>query len=220
MPIRIGLKMIEMPTWSDDMEKAVCEYEKEPIQKGQIVFYGPSHFTRWKMEPWGAKPLREAVLGASGAQCCINRGFGSSCAEHQLYYYHRMVKPLEPKVLVYFSYGNSKGFGYSPEETWELAQRVIAYTRIDFPDTEIYICGMTRHKNDPVEPSDDIKLYQSWIMEYCENDPKCHYIDFYSDADISRPENFCEDSVHFSPTGYEAFAKFFQRDLKGELAKF
>ena len=78
MPVKVGLKFIEI--WKSSMEEAVCEYEKEPLQKRKIVFYGPSYFTRWS-EKWDMIPLREAVKGKSGAECCINRGFGSSCEE-------------------------------------------------------------------------------------------------------------------------------------------
>ena len=98
MPVRVGLKHIDI--WNDSMEKAVQAYEQEPIEKGQIVFYGPSNFTRWSAK-YGHIPLREALLGKSGRPCAFNRGFGSSCSEHQLYYYPRMVRPLEPSVLVY-----------------------------------------------------------------------------------------------------------------------
>ena len=72
MPVRVGLKVIEL--WNSSMEDQVCEYEKEPIETGKIVFYGPSNFTRWK-ESWGMTPLEEALKGKSGAKCCINRGF-------------------------------------------------------------------------------------------------------------------------------------------------
>ena len=93
MPIRVGLQYIAQ--WKESLEKAVQAYEQEPIIKDQIVFYGPSNFTRWSAK-WGMTPLREAVVGKSGAPCCVNRGFGSSCPEHQLYYYPRMVRPLAP----------------------------------------------------------------------------------------------------------------------------
>ena len=111
MPVKVGLKVIEL--WNSSMEDQVSEYEKENAEKGQIVFYGPSYFTRWS-EKWKMIPLKDAVKGKSGAQCCINRGFGSSCSEHQLYYYPRMVRALEPKVLVYASHANGASFGYSP----------------------------------------------------------------------------------------------------------
>ena len=103
MPVKVGLKYIE--GWKESMEDEVLAYEQEPVVKGQIVCYGPSNFTRWSKK-WGNTPIAEMLPGKSGKPCVINRGFGSSCAEHQLYYYHRMIRPLEPKVLVYSCAGN------------------------------------------------------------------------------------------------------------------
>ena len=95
MPVKVGLNHIEI--WDEYMEPAIAAYEQEPQHQGQIVFYGPSYFTRWSTK-YGMKPLRECLLGASGAPCAVNRGFGSSCAEQQLYYYPRAIRPLNPKV--------------------------------------------------------------------------------------------------------------------------
>ena len=53
MSVKIGLRYIDI--WKDSLEDAVLAYEREPLQKGQIVFYGPSHFTRWS-EKYGMKP--------------------------------------------------------------------------------------------------------------------------------------------------------------------
>ena len=137
MPIHYDLKVFE---------KYVEKYAKEEVSTGQIVFYGPSYFTRWGSD-WGHRPLREDLLGASGAPCCINRGFGGSCPEHQLYYYNTFVKPLAPKVLVYGSWGNIRYLGYTNEEAIELAERVVAYAaekgvkacfeNVEFPQFEL-----------------------------------------------------------------------------------
>ena len=122
MSIKVGLRTIEK--WNESLENQVLRYEAEQAPEGQIVFYGPSNFTRWS-ERYGMRPLREVLRGKSGAHCVINRGFGSSCAEHQLYYYPRMVRPLAPSVLVYSTMGNMGPFGYTAEESWELEERVI-----------------------------------------------------------------------------------------------
>ena len=177
MPVRVGLKVIEK--WNSSMEKEVLRYEDEPIIKNQIVFYGPSNFTRWSKR-WKHVPLREAIVGKSGQPCCINRGFGSSNAEHQLYYYHRMIKPLEPKVLVYTPFGNYKGFGYSVEEIWELAQRVIAYTLADFPEAHIYLYGSKYPYSDTPEALESAMKANAFVQEFCENNPNCFYANIFS----------------------------------------
>ena len=138
MPIKVGLQYIDL--WQESLEEQVRICEEEICEKGQIVFYGPSYFRRWS-RLYDMTPMAEMIKAPSGKQCVINRGFGSSCAEHQLYYYPRMIRPLAPKVLVYNSHANGACFGYSDEESWELAQRVVAYAKTDFPGIHIYLVG-------------------------------------------------------------------------------
>lgn len=217
MPVKVGLKHIER--WNESLENQVLRYESEPIRKGEIVFYGPSHFTRWS-ERWGFTPLREAVLGKSGAQCCINRGFGSSCSEHQLYYYPRMVRPLEPSVLVYYCFGNGAAFGYTHEETWEIAQRVIAYAQADFPGIRIYICGLGGSPGMSDETRARKVQENSYIVDFVKNNPNCFYINILDCEPLNSPDVFVADGVHYNEKGYRLFAEFFREQLKDELDRF
>ena len=217
MPVRVGLRYIEK--WKSDLEKQVCQYEAEPVIKDQIVFYGPSYFTRWS-EKWGHRPLREDLKGKSGAPCAVNRGFGSSCAEHQLYYYHRMVRPLEPRVLVYAPFGNNDAFGYSLEESWELAQRVILYALTDFPGIRVYICGPLRHRDDAGETLAISQKGNELVREFVREHPDCHFVDVFDHAPLHGAELFVEDGVHFNQLGYDRFAEFFAEALRDELARY
>lgn len=217
MPVKVGLHYIEI--WKDSMEKKVREYEKEETPKDQIIFYGPSYFTRWS-EQYGMKPLRESILGASGAPCCVNRGFGSSCSEHQLYYYPRMVRPYEPRVLVYSSNGNGLSFGYTPEEIWELAQRVIAYTAVDFPETRIYLCGTNRSRDEAPERTALWARYDEWQREYAATHENCFFIDTRAEESLQRKDIYVADGVHYNQTGYDLYAEFFRKALAEELARY
>jgi len=217
MAIKVGLKLIEI--WNDSMEKAVCQYEQEPIQKGKIVFYGPSYFTRW-CEKYGNTSLQEEILGKSGKQCAVNRGFGSSCPEHQLYYYPRMIRPLEPKVLVYGSWGNGRDFGYSDEESWELAQRVIGYTLTDFPEARVYLCGAFRQRGMSEEDIVSRRTYCEIVKKFAEATPRCYYLNVFDYEPLIREDIYIEDGVHFNSLGYQVFAEFFKENLKEELEKF
>ena len=220
MPVRIGLQNIVTATWKSSMEDAVREYEKEQVDPGQIVFYGPSNFTRWKREKWDHVPLREAILGASGKPCCVNRGFGSSCTEHHLYYYDRMVRVLKPKVLVYApGYGNAATFGYSKEESWELGQRVLAYALTDFPDIHIYLEGTPANPKATEEILAQRVVYNEWLQKFAEETPNVTYVD-----KMNRMPNdkslYVEDLVHYNQKGYDLYAEFYREVLKDELAQF
>lgn len=214
MPIKVGLKKIER--WNSDLEGQVRRYEEEPIEKGQIVFYGPSNFTRWNPK-YGNPKLQEVLLGKSGKQCCINRGFGSSCTEHHLYYYSRMVKPLEPKVMVYApGLGNGTAFGYTPEEVWDLGQRVMLYAKSDFPELKIYLCGLNLFK-DKRETS---AVYDGWLRQFAEEMPDCTYVDVAGYEPLHRMDILAEDKVHFNREGYQIYGELFKEVLREELEQY
>jgi hypothetical protein len=212
--VKVGLKFIDK--WKTDLEKQVCKYEEENAPKGQIVFYGPSNFTRWGPR-YGMTPLREAVVGKSGAPCCINRGFGSTCAEHHLYYYDRMVKALEPKVLVYSpGVGNGTGFGYTPEEQWQLAERVMIYAKTDFPELKIYLQGINMWRKSGMASWKTDQFMRAFAQEM----PDCTYLDITSYEPLHRHDIYAPDNVHYNKEGYDLYAEYYRQALKEELDQF
>ena len=217
MPVKTGLKYVTNPKETRSPEKQVLQYEAEPLHKGQIVFYGPSNFTRWSAK-WGMVPLRDCILGASGNPCVVNRGFGSSNAELQLYYYPRMIRPLEPKVLVYYPWGNQ--YDYSDEETWEIAQRVIAYTFTDFPDVHVYLQGANPRRDMTPENIEHNMRKNAWAKEFAQNTPNCYYLNAADYAPLRNPDLFVKDGIHFNQDGYRVYEAFYKEALKDELARF
>lgn len=218
MSVKVGLKHIEI--WDESMEDEVLEYEKEKPQKGQIVFYGPSYFTRWS-EKWGETPMEKVLLGKSGRECVINRGFGSTCSEHHLYYYSRMIKPLEPKVLVYCcGIGNGLAFGYTPDEIWEISQRVLAYAETDFPDIHIYVCGTVPEKDMQKSQIERAIALDAKSKEYVTKSPNRHFIDIMGYEPMRSAEIFNEDGIHFNSQGYKVFAQLFQGALHKEFERY
>lgn len=220
MPVRVGLQYIDL--WKESMEEQIVAYEQEPVITGQIVFYGPSYFTRWSSRHNNPN-LRESLLGKSGQPCCINRGFGSSCTEHQLYYYPRAVRPLRPKVLVYAPHANYLSFGYTGEEAWELGQRVIAYAMTDFPGIRVYMCSSIPSAS-WLESNPRLQAYtevfEEQQREFVRSTPGCTFVDFSKYPALAQDENFVEDGVHFTPRGYGVFGEIFRDVLKEELARY
>ena len=218
MPVKVGLKYIDI--WGESMEDAICAYEKEVVEPGQIVFYGPSYFTRWSTRH-GMIPLREAIKGDSGKPCIVNRGFGSSCAEHQLYYYPRAVRPLAPSALVYCCHANGSAFGYSLEESWEIGQRVVTYAMTDFPGIQIYLCSVgPKFAERNFTENANNERFNSLLKCFCDNNPNCHYIDIMKYEGMHRKDIFIEDGVHFNQLGYDEYTKVFKAELKEELKRF
>ena len=220
MIVKVGLKYIEK--WNESMEEQILEYENETVSKGEIVFYGPSNFTRWARK-WGNTPLREAVLGKSGRPCCINRGFGSSSTEHHLYYYPRVVRPLSPKVLVYApGLGNSISFGYTMDETWALAERVVTYARTDFPDMQIYLLGLPLFRDRIFKRESSIQSleYNARIKNLASSIDNARFLDPSGYEPLIRDDIFAQDKIHFNKLGYDIYAEFFKEALFEELKNF
>ncbi len=120
-------------------DKQIEAYEAKPVEKGRILLYGHSLFTRCKPDNrWGHVNVEEAILNKDGTPAVLNHGFGTSSADDLLYYYHRMVTPYEPKALVLAAGNNDFAYGYSADEVVDLQARVIQYARAEFPEIPIY----------------------------------------------------------------------------------
>lgn len=213
--VKIGLKRIEK--WNTSLEREVLRYEAEPIQKGGILFYGDSDFTRWS-ERFGVTDISEVIVGKSGTKCAINRGFGSSSPEHQLYYYPRMVRPLEPSVLVISAgFGNGASFGYTADEMLFLLERLVAYARADFPDIHIYFYGESRRRH-AANPTRLACI--NGARELMERTPNCHFLDSTDFEPLNVDGLIGDDKIHFNEKGYSAFGEFFKIGLREELERF
>ena len=211
-------------------EKYVIPCESVPVEKGKILFYGPSNFTRWNPK-WDNPRLEDEILMKDGTPACINHGFGGSCAEEQLYYYSRLVRPWEPRALVLSCFGNHAAYGYSSAEIFSLATRILEYARTDFPGIKLFFCDaylaltMAEKKPGSYSSADE---YSELVKHYCEKHPDTTLVQhwthpgFFTEggvgkAECIRPDIYVEDHKHFNPAGYLEYKKLFSEVLKDLL---
>lgn len=210
MPVRKNLLC-------NSLEAKIDQIVNEQVEPGQIVFYGPSNFTRWDPE-WGNNRLDDDIRGASGKKCAINRGFGGSYPEQQLYYYWRMVPPCKPKIMVYApGIGNGRAKGYTDEEQLDLAQRLVIYAQHDMPGLQVVIMGLNLNKG---KYREDNKIYNDKLREFAEQTPGCRFIDPTLSVPLSRQDIYIEDGIHYTPEGYALYADWVREELKEELAQY
>lgn len=210
MSVRKGLLCLPL-------EKIIDRLEKEQVEPGQIVFYGPSNFTRWSRE-WGNNALEDDIRGASGKKCAINRGFGGSDPEQQLYYYRRMVLPLKPKIMVYFPGAcNGRDKGYTDEEQFELAQRVVIYAQHDMPGLQVVVMGLNLNRGDCRA---EHQTFNNWLREFAQQTPNCRFVDPTESVPLARQDIYIEDGVHYTREGYALYAQWVREVLKEELAQY
>ena len=210
------------------LEKEVQEYEKAEIEKGLIMFYGDSSFTRWGTR-FGHRPMAEDIRMKDGSKAVINHGFGTSTAEEQLYYYDRMVLPWQPRALVIQTHGNDTDLNYTPEEIIFLQSRLMEYARYDIPGIKFYLCDTRPLVKDIMKQKGVVyhhrEQYNELLREYCEKHDDCTFIChtdsplFYNnladvgDYDKIRTDIFVEDQVHYNQDGYDLYKEFFLQVL-------
>ena len=213
------------------LEHYITDYEKQDIQEGKIVFYGDSSFTRWNPR-YHARALEDDIRMKDGSQAIVNRGFGTSTAEEQLYYYPRMIRPLKPRALVLQTYGNDMDLGYTPKEILFLQSRIMDYARAEFPGIRFYVCNV-RPLLGPMKKRgawfENIEEYNSLLAEYCKkhgdvtlvDQTKCEKLfkgpEFAGDYTNLNEDLFIHDEVHFNQEGYDVYRDFFQGVLEDIL---
>lgn len=209
------------------LEKECQRKAAEPIEKGLIMFYGHSFFTRWS-EKHGHRPLEEDIRKKDGSVAAVNHGFGSSVAADLLYNYNRLVKPWEPKVLVLITFNNDHHSGYSASEILNNVAYVCDFATYDFPDIEIYClnaapCPRRNGMRDHVYKIRN--EYNTMLKAFCETRKNCTFVDqlqwpmfFENPEDIGnedkiRSDIYGEDEIHLNQAGYDLYAEEFRKLL-------
>ena len=225
--------MFDIPMDLKSLEKSIIAYEQEPIEKGKILFYGHSLFTRWGSPKWGYRRMDEDIRMKDGSLAVVNHGFGTSTSEEQLYFYDRMVRPWEPRALVIATYANDAMYGYGPEQTMANLSKMLHWARTDFPGIKLFVC-----EPHPMPSGRESKLPDKWnngankrknfiemlnIYEQTHEDTKiirfwnCPEL-FETPEDVGdfhkvREDIFVADKVHPNQEGYDIFGKIFREAL-------
>lgn len=215
------------------LESYITNYEKEPIEKGKILFYGHSIFTRWGDPRWGFRRLDEDIRMKDGSLACVNHGFGTSTSEEMLYYYDRMVRPWEPRALVLMSLSNDFMYGMSIEQTLSNLFRICHWARTDFPGIKIYLVGTHPHPKMGESTVRDewntgfhrIRRYEQALKLYAQTHENTEYIQlwnrpvfFETPEDVGNPRKirkdlFAADGTHLNQAGYDVFGPIMKEAL-------
>ena len=220
------------------LEYAVDAYEKQPIEKGKILFYGHSLFTRWNSGEWGNhRPLEDDIRMKDGSLACVNHGFGTSTSEELLYYYPRLVRPWDPRALVIATFANDAMYGCSVEDTMTNVSKICHWARTDFPGIKIFLVEDTVKLKDKAYDERELwnkekhrrDKYNEMISFYAQTHDDTELIRFWDEPgffetpeDVGnykkiREDIFADDKVHFNQAGYDIVGRVFREALKDLL---
>jgi len=231
--------MFDIPMDLRSLEGAIIRYEQEPIQKGLIMFYGHSLFTRWSSPTWGFRRLEDDIRMKDGSVAVVNHGFGTSTTEERLYYYDRLVRPWEPRALVLATWGNDSMYGYSPEQSMHATAQLLAWARADFPGIKLFLVEMhpTAKMKKDTEIRPGVMLPDKWNNKLRETNSIREMLKIYADTHEDttlitlwdkpgffeeghvgdfryvRDELFMDDMVHPNQAGYDILGPIFREAL-------
>ena len=229
--------MFGIPMDLKSLESSIVAYEQEPIEKGKILFYGHSLFTRWGHPTWGYRRMDEDIRAKDGSLAVVNHGFGTSTSEELLYYYNRMVKPWEPRALVVATFANDGMYGYGPEQTMDVLARLLAWARTDFPGIKLYIVEDHPRPSGKDATIKDLwnaakhkrERYNEMIHIYAQTHEDTQVIELWNQPEFfETPEDvgnfrkvrddiFVGDKVHPNQAGYDILGPIFRRALEEVL---
>jgi len=215
------------------LEKEIVKYEQEPIQKGLVMFYGHSLFTRWGSPKWGYRRMDEDIRAKDGSLAVVNHGFGTSTSEELLYYYDRMVRPWAPRALVIATYANDGMYGYSPEEVMINISKLCHWARTDFPGIKLYLVEDHPRPNGKGATIRDEwnngknkrEKYHRLLRYYADSHEDTKIIELWNQPELfETPEDvgnfqkvrddiFVEDKVHPNQAGYDILGPIFKKAL-------
>lgn len=229
--------MYDIPIDLKWLEKEILAYEQGPIEKGKILFYGHSLFTRWGNPKWGYRRLEDDIRAKDGSLACINHGFGTSTSEELLYYYDRMVRPWAPRALVIATYCNDGMYGYDVDDIMVNIGKLCHWARTDFPGIQLFLV-----QDHPRPSGKDATIRDMWnsgkqrreryhqLLElYAQTHEDTTVIDLWSCPELFesaedvgnfrkvRDDIFVEDKVHPNQAGYDILGPIFKKALDALL---
>ena len=177
--------------------------------KGKILFTGSSSIRFWDSLEEDMEPLE-----------VLNRGFGGAQISHVIHHFEDIVKPYNPKAIVFFCGTNDLTALKTPEETVHDFKKFLSLVRNEFGNIKVYVIGI-KPSVDRLYLDKEERIFNSSIKLLASQDAYLEYIDVWDSMlseDGSRmPELFIEDGLHMNKKGYKVWTKQVRKSLSKDF---
>ncbi len=188
---------VPTPRFAEQIEAYLKADATNPPPSGGILFVGSSIFRLWKKLPQQMAPLP-----------VINRAFGGSRTDEQLFYLDKIVLPYQPKIIVYYCGSNDINVNAQAEHIATRFKQFAERVHAALPKTRIYFVSINRapQKMDNWKVVDDANAL---IKSYCIAAKGLGYIDvnrvLFDKRRQPRYDLYLPDKLHFVDKAYELF---------------
>ena len=150
----------------------------------------------------------------------LNRGFGGAQISHVIHHFEDIVKPYNPKAIVFFCGTNDLTALKTPEETVHDFKKFLSLVRNEFGNIKVYVIGI-KPTLDRLYLDKEERIFNSLVSSLASDDAYLEYINIWDpmlNQDGSRmPELFIEDGLHMNEKGYEVWTKKVRESLGKEF---
>ncbi len=166
---------------------------KNSHPENAVLFVGSSSIRMWET----ATAFPEMTV--------INRGFGGAQISDVIHYYDQVVKPFDPRMIVFYCGDNDVAARKSAERVLDDYQDFVSRVGADFGEIPIVYL--------PIKPSlmrwalwPEMNRANQLIARYCDSRKQLYHVatDSVLLTDIGLPDSavFVEDGLHLNEEGY------------------
>jgi len=212
--------MREYPVNLHRFDDAIAQMQTWEHPEGKILLYGSSFFTNWK------EASQQMEQASGGKYPVVNRGFGGATVDELLLFYRKLVVPCAPKAVIFRIGPNDIFRGFTAQEAWAMAWRLMEFLRADYPGIKLIMLCVFDYLSTKEEHKPLFREFNALQKEYAEQTENVWYMDinsfFYeSEENIGTfsgfRDIFREDGLHLRPEVYEEFAAYLTRKLDAEV---
>jgi lysophospholipase L1-like esterase len=183
--------------WEKEIAAIEARHKADPPPPGGVVFAGSSTIRLWDLK---------ASFPGKGY---INVGFGGSQIPDATKYAPRIILPLKPKAIVFYSADNDLNAKRTPEQVRDDFRAFAKVIRDALPTTPILIIGVKpsvkRWEQYPIQAKAN-----GYLKAMHETDKRIHFLDtaplILGSDGKPRPELFEKDGLHLNAEGYKPVA--------------
>ena len=174
-------------------------------EEGKILFTGSSSIRFWDSLEEDMEPLE-----------VLNRGFGGAQISHVIHHFEDIVKPYNPKAIVFFCGTNDLTALKTPEKTVHDFKKFLNLVRNEFGNIKVYVIGI-KPTVDRLYLDKEERIFNNLISSLADDNAYLEYINIWDpmlNQDGTRmPELFIEDGLHMNEKGYEIWTKKVRESL-------
>lgn len=185
--------------WEKEISGLESRLRANPPGPGAVVLFGSSSFRLWK----------DAETAFPGHRV-VNLGFGGCQTSDLNQYFDRLVKPLQPRLILVYGGDNDLASGKTPAQVEADFRQLVAKVRSSLPRTRV---GFVAIKPSPsreklLAPQREANQR---IRRFAARHRRVDFLDvarpLLDGAGRPDPGFFVEDRLHLNARGYEAWVR-------------